>query len=96
MGCPTVLTVWSSRNEMFVSLVRDGGALPLVADPATVTVIPCIPTIGPTNFSVKCGEYYLLLLLLGISSYFLVTPVTSVMFGAPLAAGWWRVCDGLL
>ena len=85
MGCPTVLTVWSSRNEMFVSLVRDGGALPLVADPATVTVIPCIPTIGPTNFSVKYGEYYLLLLWLGISSYFLVTLVTSVMCGAPLA-----------
>ena len=59
--------------------------LPLVADPATVTVIPCIPTIGPTNFSVKYGEYYLLLLWLGISSYFLVTLVTSVMCGAPLA-----------
>ena len=58
MGSPTVLTVWSSRNEMFVSLVRDGGALPLVADPATVTVIPCIPTIGPTNFSVKHGDDY--------------------------------------
>ena len=58
--------------------------LPLVADPATVTVIPCIPTIGPTNFSVKYGEYYLLLLWLGISSYFLVTLVTSVMCGAPL------------
>ena len=42
MGSPTVLTVWSSRNEMFVSLVRDGGALPLVADPATVAVIPYI------------------------------------------------------
>ena len=70
--------------------------LPLVADPATVTVIPCIPTIGPTNFSVKYGEYYLLLLWLGISSYFLVTLVTSVMCGAPLAGGWWRVCDGLL
>ena len=56
-----------------------------MADPATVTVteIPYIPTNGPTNYSVKHGEYYLLLLLLGISSYFLVTLVTSGVWCAP-------------